>query len=336
MKTPNIATSVTTMMGIKRIAKQGLTHPFGDARTVKQAFPSGIPTVESDPFLMCDYFDMHENNGPVSHPDEFPVDWHPHRGFDIASYLKTGTGRHGDSLGNRETFSTPGMQWISTGSGVEHAEGGANEKGVFVQGFQIWINVPGKHKMDDPRYGTVPTTDLPLVQLLLEQEEGGGGATARVLAGNALGVQGPFQTVQSVQMIDFELEPNATVSFDIGEGLDTAMLYIYDGLAESVNDDDQQHGPFEAGNIVLFDADSTEKRGMVIKAAEQKGLKAMLFAGKKLKEPVAWHGPIVMNTQEQVRETLNALRTGQFPPKRVEWDYKQLAAFPKTHQAQEL
>lgn len=111
MKTHNIATSATMMMGIKRIAKQGLTHPFGDARTVKQAFPSAIPTVDSDPFLMCDYFDMHEKNGPVSDPDEFPVNWHPHRGFDIASYLKTGTGRHGDSLGNRETFSTPGMQW---------------------------------------------------------------------------------------------------------------------------------------------------------------------------------------------------------------------------------
>jgi hypothetical protein len=208
--------------------------------------------------------------------------------------------------------------------GLEHAEGGANEKGAFVQGFQIWINVPGKHKMDDPRYGTVPSTDLPLVQLE--------GATARVLAGNAMDVQGPFQTVQSVQMIDFELEPSASVSFDIGEGLDTAMLYIYDGLVESVNDD----GPFEAGHIVLFDADSTEKRGMVIKAAEQKGLKAMLFAGKKLKEPVAWHGPIVMNTQDQVRETLNALRTGTFPPKRVDWDYKQLAAFPRTHRAQEL
>jgi redox-sensitive bicupin YhaK (pirin superfamily) len=324
MKTTNVATSVTMMMGIKRIAKQGLTHPFGDARTVKQAFPSGIPTVDSDPFLMCDYFNMHEKSGPVSHPDEFPVNWHPHRGFDIASYLKTGTGRHGDSLGNRETFSTPGMQWISTGSGVEHAEGGANEKGDFMQGFQIWINVPGKHKMDDPRYGTVPASELPLVQLE--------GATARVLAGKAMDVQGPFQTVQSVQMIDFELEPNAIVSFDIGEGMDTAMLYIYDGLVESVNED----GPFEAGHIVLFDANSIEKRGMVIKAAEQKGLKAMLFAGKKLKEPVAWHGPIVMNTQDQVKETLDALRTGSFPPKRVGWDYKSLAAFPKTHQAQEL
>jgi quercetin 2,3-dioxygenase len=95
----------------------------------------------SDPFLMCDYFHMTETEPPVTNPDLFPIDWHPHRGFDIASYMKSGVGRHGDSLGNRETYETPGMQWMSTGSGVVHAEGGATPKGTMVQGFQIWINV---------------------------------------------------------------------------------------------------------------------------------------------------------------------------------------------------
>jgi redox-sensitive bicupin YhaK (pirin superfamily) len=153
------------LMGIKNIVKEGITRPFGDARTVKQAFPAAINSHESDPFLMCDYFDVTESKGKAQHDDDFPVDWHPHRGFDIASYLKTGIGRHGDSLGHRGTFDTPGMQWMSTGSGVEHAEGGANDKGQLIQGFQIWINVPAQHKMDDPRYGTVPTKDLPLVQI---------------------------------------------------------------------------------------------------------------------------------------------------------------------------
>jgi redox-sensitive bicupin YhaK (pirin superfamily) len=268
---------------------------------------------------MCDYFDMPESKGPAEHEDDFPVGWHPHRGFDIASYLRSGTGRHGDSLGNRGTFSTPGMQWISTGSGVEHAEGGANEKGQMVQGFQIWINVPAARKMDDPRYGTVPESELPLVDV-------SEGVTARVLAGYALGVKGPFETVQSVQMIDFELDKSATVNFEIGEGLDTAILYLYEGVLESVNDE----GPFEAGSILLFDADNDEKRGMVLQAAEQLTGKAMLFAGKKLKEPVAWHGPIVMNTQQQVRETLRELQTGRFPPKRVSWDYKRLESKPES------
>jgi redox-sensitive bicupin YhaK (pirin superfamily) len=98
------------------------------------AFPAAISDEQAeDPFLMCDYFDVVESTGKASHEDEFPVNWHPHRGFDIASYLRSGTGRHADSLGNRETYETPGMQWMSTGSGVEHAEGGANDKGQRVQ-----------------------------------------------------------------------------------------------------------------------------------------------------------------------------------------------------------
>ena len=122
------------IMNILGVAKEGLTRPFGDERTVKQAFPAGIPKEDSDPFLMCDYFNMKETGG-LAGVDEFPVDWHPHRGFDICSYLRSGTGRHADSLGNRETYETPGMQWMSTGSGVVHAEGGGTERGQTVQGY---------------------------------------------------------------------------------------------------------------------------------------------------------------------------------------------------------
>ena len=332
MKAVTNVCPTTMLMNIKKISKSGLTHPFGDHRTVTQAFPAGIPTKESDPFLMCDYFDMTDPKGKPDHEDEFPVDWHPHRGFDIASYLRSGIGRHGDSLGNREIFTTPGMQWMSTGSGVEHAEGGFNEKGTEVQGFQIWVNVPAERKMDDPRYGTVPTSDLPLLGLVSSSEpgdgEGGSTARARVLAGDAFGVKGPFETVQPVQMIDFEFDKSSP-KFDlsIGKGLDTAMLYVYEGVLESVNGD----GPFEAGQILLFDAeDGNEKRGVSIVAADDFAGKAMLFAGKKLKEPVAWHGPIVMNTQQQIRETIHEIQTGEFPPKRVSWDYKRLSSKPET------
>lgn len=271
---------------------------------------------------MCDYFDMKETNGRAKDPDEFPIDWHPHRGFDIASYLKTGIGRHGDSLGNRETFDTPGMQWMSVGSGVEHAEGGANDKGVLVQGFQIWINVPGERKMDDPRYGTVPTKDLPLVEL-------NDRVCARVLAGNILGVSGPFKTVQQVEMVDFELKPNALMEVEIGVGLDTAIIYVYEGSIDDMNGS----GPLEAGTVVLMDADSSDRRGLRLSNFSDNAC-VMLFAGKKLNEPIAWHGPIVMNTQEQIRGTLNELRSGTFPPKRVEWDYKRLSAFPPTDKKQ--
>ncbi|KAL3901182.1 MAG: hypothetical protein SGARI_006111, partial [Bacillariaceae sp.] len=294
------------LMNILKVAEQGLTRPFGDERTVQQAFPAGIPTELADPFLMCDYFNMAETEGKAEE-DEFPVDWHPHRGFAICSYLRSGTGRHGDSLGNRETYETPGMQWMNTGSGVVHAEGGGNDKGVVVQGFQIWINVPSDRKMDDPKYGTVPTKDLPLVDVAE-------GVKARVLAGPAWDVQGPFETVQAVQMIDFELQPGSTTDcFDILDGLDTALLYVYEGELAKVNDSPD---PIKEGHIVLLDASSLENRGLEFATSADKPGKALLFAGKKLKQPIAWHGPIVMNTQQQVQDTIRELRSGQFPPVR--------------------
>ena len=307
----------TMSMPIKAIADQGITHPFGDHRSVKQAFPAAIPSEHSDPFLMCDYFDMVETTGRARHDDEFPIAWHPHRGMDIATYIRTGVGRHADSLGNRETFDSPGLQWMSVGSGVEHAEGGANDAGTHMQGFQIWINVPADRKMDDPRYGTVPSKDLPLVAL------GDGCGTALVLAGDALGVRGPFETVQDVQMIDFRLEKEASLEFSISEGLDTAILYVYEGCL-SVNGKND----IQAGSVILLDAGFDALRGLNVRTkGEEAGV--MLFAGKKLREPIAWHGPIVMNTQEQIRTTLRELRSGMFPPKRVDWDYKRMAAFPK-------
>mmetsp|Transcript_2680 Transcript_2680/g.3657 ORF Transcript_2680/g.3657 Transcript_2680/m.3657 type:complete len:318 (+) Transcript_2680:44-997(+) len=316
MKATDSICKAMTLMKVKKLSHVGITHPFGDARTVKQAFPAGIDTAEADPFLMCDYFDMKESKGKAKHEDELPVNWHPHRGFDIASYIKTGTGRHGDSLGNRITFKTPGMQWMSTGSGVEHGEGGANEKGVVVQGFQIWINVPAERKMDDPRYGTVPPEDLPVVDL-------GKNAHARLLAGDAFGKRGPFETVQTIQMIDFELEASANITFNINEGMDTAMLFVYEGTMAKSNDEED----IEAGGIILFDAESSE-RGIELVTSTERGASALLFVGKKLKEPIAWHGPIVMNTQQQISQTLQELRSGRFPPKRVDWDYKRISSKP--------
>eukprot|EP00529_Nitzschia_sp_RCC80_P031362 CAMPEP_0113465140 /NCGR_PEP_ID=MMETSP0014_2-20120614/13578_1 /TAXON_ID=2857 /ORGANISM="Nitzschia sp." /LENGTH=369 /DNA_ID=CAMNT_0000357273 /DNA_START=274 /DNA_END=1383 /DNA_ORIENTATION=+ /assembly_acc=CAM_ASM_000159 len=339
------STSKTLLMDVLQVEKEGITHPFGDSRSVKQAFPAGIPSKLSDPFLMCDYFNAVERTGPATHPDDFPVNWHPHKGFDIASYLKKGTGRHGDSLGNRETYSTPGMQWMSTGSGVEHAEGGANDVGDLVQGFQIWINTPSSQKLKDPRYGTVPTTDLPLVSLVDDDEDGGTSvvsATARILAGQAVGasagtttadVVGPFRTSQDVQMIDFELKPSTTIDFDIARDMDTAMLYVYDGTLVATTENGMEE--VEQGGIILFDADtdSNDRRGIKLTSGSARdndvvGAHAILFAGKKIKEPIAWHGPIVLNTQDEIRETLKQLRSGDFPPKRVPWNYKRLQDFP--------
>lgn len=315
----NVKGRVTSAMAVKKITNHGITHPFGDHRTVRQAFPSAIPAKESDPFLMCDYFDMMETGGKAEHEDDFPVDWHPHRGFDIATYLKTGVGRHADSLGNRETFATPGMQWISVGSGVEHAEGGATEKGESSVGFQIWVNVPSVHKMDDPDYGTVSKEKMPVKSIGKE-------STARVLAGAFGGSKGGFRTKVNVQMVDFEVQKDDEIEFEIEKGLDTALLYVYEGAVDSINGGVDQG--LKMGSIVLFDADSEDSRRISISTSPEKGAGVMLFAGKKLNEPIAWHGPIVMNTQDEIRETFREMRMGTFPPKRVDWDYKEYKSFP--------
>jgi quercetin 2,3-dioxygenase len=335
------AAATSLLMNVKRIVQQGITHPFGDHRTVQQAFPAAIPVDESDPFLMCDYFHAVEKNGPAQHEDEFPVDWHPHAGFDIASYLLSGTGRHADSLGNRITYETPGMQWMSTGSGVEHAEGGATAKGELMEGFQIWINTPSERKGDHPRYGTVPTRDLPVVSISDTN------ATARILAGEAWGVCGPFKTIQPVQMIDFDIGPDTTIGFDIADAMDTAILYVYNGqiqllntvadVAGAVGDVEENssntnvHTIVENGHVVLFDADSSQQqqqRGIQLTTPNNNKARALLFAGKKIREPIAWRGPIVMNTKHQLIHIFQQIQAGQFPPHRVPWDYKRAATRP--------
>lgn len=301
-------------MPLSKVVRAGVAHPFGDERKVQQAFPSGVSAEEADPFLMCDYFRFKSDKEPSKDPDYFPVDWHPHRGMDILSYFRAGLGRHGDSLGNRETFETPGMQWMSVGSGVEHAEGGGTPKGMTTEGFQIWINVPGKHKMDAPIYGTEPPENIP-------QEEVAPGAKRRLLAGPMGDRNGAFRTKAAVQMVDFDLNRGAEIVHTIPKGLDCCLLYVYGG---KVRVNGIKEAPSQS--IVVFNANS-DARGFKLKAIDESH--ALLFAGKRLREPIVWHGPIVMNTKEEIIQTFQELRSGQFPPVRVPWNYRKISEKPK-------
>ena len=271
---------------------------------------------------MCDYFGPTASTG-VSRDDEYPVDWHPHRGFDICTYLTEGVGRHADSLGNRETFSAPGMQWCSVGSGIEHAEAGGTPAGNNTAGFQIWVNVPSARKMDDPRYGTVPSNALAAVQLP-------NGVVARVLAGPlGGGAAGPFKTVQDVSMVHYELPAGRTVVHEVGANLDNAIVYVFRGSV-------QVGGGTALGEaqVARFDASDAAARAIALTAGAN-GAGVMLFAGKMLRQPIAWRGPIVMTTDEEVRQAYADLRSGNFPPVRAPFDYRRLAAFPADHPARE-
>jgi len=303
-------------MQIVKIVKSQTAHPFGDHRTVDQAIPGALSAEEADPFLMCDDYNF-KSQGTAKHEDDFPIGWHPHKGFDILSYIKRGIGRHGDSLGHRETFQSPGMQWMSCGSGIEHAEGGGTPAGESHDGFQIWVNVPSDRKLDAPRYGTEPPESIPQLEI-------SPGALVRVLAGefnqSTHSRRGPFATGHAeVQMFDYELKPDAQASHHLPAGFDTCLLYVYEGSLH-ING---QH--VESKRVIVLDATSQSARGFSVKAG-QNGLSLLLFAGKKLKQPIAWYGSIVMTTDQELRDTYRDIQSGAFPPVRAPWDYKTAAA----------
>ncbi len=323
-------TASTTTQGLLRVLgvrTAKVTYPTGNPNfAVKQSFPAGFDETESDPFLMCDYFGPSRSNGIEQDPDRFQVGWHPHRGMDICTYLKEGIGRHADSLGNRELFHTPGMQWISVGSGIEHAEGGGTPAGQNMTGFQIWINVPAKHKMDDPQYGTVDPKDLPLLSLgdIANKES----IQLRLLAGHLNGERGPFLTKQPLQMFDLTMHGGKAYQHNVPLEMDNCLVYVYDGSGKVNGQSLSTH------SVVRLDAgrgSDENTRGLVLEAGSS-GMSAMVFAGKRINEPIAWQGPFVMNTQEELQKTMLECRRGQFPPKRVPWDYRKFASFPKNEQ----
>jgi len=224
----------------------------------------------------------------LSAVDEYPVGWHPHAGMDIMTYLVEGVGRHADSLGNRGTFAAPGMQWMSAGSGVEHAEGGGTPVNMVMHGFQIWVNVPMARKFDTPKYGTANSTDtpenLPTVGL-------GEGVKAIVLAGSVGGSKhGPFRTVQSVHMLDVTVEAGARMVHKIPENHNSALIYVYKGSALIAGQTVQKR------EVALLDASDPSLRDVDLRASDD-GARFMLFTGQRVLEPIAWHGPIVMSSQ---------------------------------------
>eukprot|EP00808_Paulinella_micropora_P000475 g60663.t1 len=305
-----MAKSVLREMKSLGVRAAGKTYPTGNKNfAVMQPWPHAFSAEEADPFLMCDEFGPTLSKGLVTDEDEFPVGWHPHRGMDIMTYLIAGTGRHADSLGNRGTFQSPGMQWISVGSGIEHAEGGGTPAGQPQHGFQIWLNVPAARKMEDPRYGTVNPEDLPDLKVAA-------GVKARLLAGELDGKKGPFITVQSVQILDVRMEAKQQWAHTLPAQLDNCLLYVYQGELVVAG------SKVKAQQAVRLDASNKDVKGMLIRAADKNGASFLLFAGKRLNEPIAWHGPFVMNTQDEIRQVFREMQTGRFPPKRAPWNYR--------------
>ena len=254
---------------------------------VQQSMPSIVPEAEADPFLMCDEFGPTPSRKAYGNDtdDGFDVAWHPHHGMDILSYMVEGYGRHADSMGNRETFASPGFQWMSVGSGIEHAEGGGTPAGQNTHGFQIWLKMPKDKMKDDPRYGTVQPADIPTVPLA-------DGGVVRVIAGPLGQVVGPAQFAVTVQILDVELKPNEEFAYSRPDGIDNVMFYGFKGAA-TLNGSDL----IKAQQICRFD---TQTGSAALLRAGGAGFRAMVFAGKQTKEKLVWHGPFVCASKQQL------------------------------------
>jgi len=277
-------------------------------RSVRQAFQSQ-PTIEGagvrlrrafgfrqpqlfDPFLLLDDF---RSGAPEDFLRGFP--WHPHRGIETITYVLDGDVEHADSLGNAGVISSGDVQWMTAGSGIIHQEMPKGDKRGRMDGFQLWANLPAKSKMTDPRYRGVTSGEIPAVKTP-------DGAVVRVVAGEVAGVKGPVHGVKiDPEYLDVSLKPGARFEHAVKPG-HTVFAYVFEGEGYFGPDAKQAHGD---GSLLLLGPGDT-----VLVRAESKPARFLLVSGKPLGEPIAWSGPIVMNTPEELRQAFEEFENGTF------------------------
>ncbi len=241
-----------------------------------------------DPFLMLD--DFHSGD-PDDYMAGFP--WHPHRGFETVTYMVTGAMEHRDNLGNRGTIRDGDVQWMTAGSGIIHQEKPLRAEG-FMQGFQLWVNLPRAHKVTAPRYRGITADQIPEAKL--------GDASVRVIAGTLNGVLGPVRDLfVDIEFIDVSLTPGAEFTHETDESW-TAFAYTFKGAAGF-----NGTRPIEAYNFVEFGVGDR-----VTAEAGPQGARFLLVSGEPLGEPIAWRGSIVMNTQTELDQAYREIREGTF------------------------
>ena len=244
-----------------------------------------------DPFLMLDYFG---SDKPDEYIAGFP--WHPHRGIETVTYMLEGKVEHGDSMGNSGVIGKGDIQWMTAGSGIIHQEMPQN-LGGRMGGFQLWVNLPAASKMIAPRYQDIPAESVPLVVLP-------NGVKIKVLAGQFEGTRGPVvDIIADPEYFDVEMPENAEFIAPVDPEY-TVFAYLYGG---SVSFDESRTEPLRAGQGALFG------KGPQVRAVTGvAGARFILIAGKPIGEPIAWRGPVVMNTEAELQVAFNELRDGKF------------------------
>jgi len=295
-------------MSVRPVKEMSQTTPTIEGAGVKlqRAFGFG-DTAAFDPFLLFDDF---RNENPQDYLAGFP--WHPHRGIETITYVLTGTVEHGDSLGNRGQLGAGDVQWMTAGSGILHQEMPHGDPSGRMHGFQLWANLPSSLKMTTPRYQDVSAADIPEVT-------DDDGTKVRVICGDFWGKQGPVEGVAAdPHYIDVSVPPNRRKRLAV-ETTRHAFAYVFAGSGtfrdasapQAVKNELAEGLPVvqEAGNrsLILFD-----RGDEVVVQAGDEGIRFLLVSGKPIEEPVAWYGPIVMNTQAELRQAISELRNGSF------------------------
>jgi redox-sensitive bicupin YhaK (pirin superfamily) len=294
---------------VKRIAQSTPTME-GAGVKLHRAFGFGT-TSEFDPFLLFDDF---RNDRPADYMAGFP--WHPHRGIETITYVLAGDVEHRDSLGNTGKLGAGDVQWMTAGSGIMHQEMPQGDARGRMHGFQLWANLPASLKMTTPRYQDIPAAVIPEVT-------DDDGTRVRIITGDFWGKKGPVEGVAAdPRYLDVFVPPGKRKTLPVEVGRH-AFAYVFEGsgtfsgaskpfgvLTEKENGDGSETLVRErTGNRSLVVFDSGDE--VTVQAGDE-GIRFLLVSGKPIEEPVAWHGPIVMNTQAELRQAVSELRSGTF------------------------
>jgi redox-sensitive bicupin YhaK (pirin superfamily) len=292
---------------VKRLLKSKPTME-GAGVHLRRAFGFGN-TSDFDPFLLFDDF---RSDNPDEYRAGFP--WHPHRGIETITYVLAGSVEHADSLGHKGTIAAGDVQWMTAGSGIIHQEMPKGDSQGRMHGFQLWANLPASLKMMKPRYQEFQARDIPAVT---EDD----GTQVRVICGEYGGRMGPVEDVAAAPVyLDVSVQPNKRRSLPV-ETTQNAFAYVFAGSGKFCNASSPLTVPTEGeGWSDKVPPSSAENRMLVLfdrgdeltVGAGKDGLRFLLVSGKPLHEPVAWYGPIVMNTQEQLRQAFEELERGTF------------------------
>ncbi|MBI4483755.1 MAG: pirin family protein [Acidobacteria bacterium] len=295
---------------VRRIKKVWKSKPTIEGAGVHLRRVFGFQELpELDPFLLLDDF---RSENPEDYRRGFP--WHPHRGIETITYVLDGDVEHGDSLGNSGIISAGDVQWMTAGSGIIHQEMPKGDRKGRMWGFQLWANLPASHKMMDPRYREVKQGDIPLVKTP-------DGAAGRIISGEVAGVRGPVRDiVTDPEYLDVSLPAGKSFTHSVKPG-HTVFAFVFEGEAyfdpgrdpfarEAVGEnyfDMARQCVCRDGTLILYGPGNS-----IVVTTDKQPVRFLLASGRPLQEPIAWYGPIVMNTREELRIAFQEYEDGTF------------------------